>query len=92
MVRSQPLAAVTAALVCWAAGASATACSIVSISLLPMTTASATRATRWALSASRMPKPTPTGMLPMWRRMTATRSATSSVFKEPAPVTPLSDT
>ena len=58
---------------------------------LPITTASATEATAFAVSASRMPKPTPIGRLTC-SRMAATRRATSSVSMLPAPVTPFSET
>src|SRR5690554_5668280 len=62
---------------CWA---SLTAASMISMILLPMTTASAHCDRRWALCGSRMPKPTPTGTL-TWRRMTSRRRATSSVSR-----------
>src|SRR5690606_1827155 len=57
----------------------------------PMTTASDTRATALAVCASRMPKPTPTGVL-TWDRIRGTMRATASVSRWPAPVTPLSET
>src|SRR5690606_38931320 len=68
-----------------------TAASMVSIILLPMTTASAHSDNFFALSASRMPKPTPTGIF-TWRRIRSSLRATSSVSRWPAPVTPLRDT
>ena len=46
---------------------------------------------RRALSASRMPKPTPTGM-PTTARICGMRRATSSKSRLPAPVTPFSET
>ena len=45
----------------------------------------------WAVAASRMPKPTPTGMCTCWR-MRGSMASTSAVLSAPEPVTPLSDT
>ena len=59
--------------------------------LLPITTASATRPMAWAVAASRMPKPTPTGMCTC-SRMRGNMASTASVSKAPEPVTPLSET
>jgi hypothetical protein len=58
---------------------------------LPTITASATSATRAAVSASLMPKPTPTGRSTA-DRMRARCSATSAVSRFAAPVTPLTET
>ena len=58
---------------------------------VPMTTASATLPTACAVAASRMPKPTPTGIFTC-RRMRGSIGSTASVSRWPAPVTPLSDT
>src|SRR5438105_715908 len=68
-------------------GASASTCTM----RLPITTASATRATRLAVAPSRMPKPTPTGIA-VWARMRRIIASTSRVSMWAAPVTPLSDT
>jgi hypothetical protein len=58
---------------------------------LPMTTASAVRATARADSASRIPKPTPIGRL-VAARIFGMRAATSSRSSVFAPVTPFSET
>src|SRR6185312_8115395 len=58
---------------------------------LPITTASATRATRAAVAPSRMPKPTPTGTF-VRARMRFSIASTSAVSMCAAPVTPFSDT
>src|SRR3989442_849079 len=65
--------------------------SSISMMRLPMTTASATRDMACAVAASRMPKPTPTGMLTC-SRMRGSMASTAAVSSAPEPVTPLSET
>src|SRR2546427_1177616 len=67
------------------------ACSISWIIRLPITTASAIRATARAVWPSRMPNPTPTGSLVL-PRIAGNFAATSSKSRCLAPVTPRSDT
>ena len=58
---------------------------------LPMTTASAQAPSALAVAASRIPKPTPTGMVTCFL-IFSIRDVTSFTFKFPEPVTPFSET